>query len=162
MNINPVDGVLEVIALAVEEWKLQNTPEHIKEQVTDLLNQNREQVTLNLLGLEKGWGKWTVDHCNGRNGNSAAGDYLRKVQQEAIEEWFTSMCMPVLSSKTKASIQKSMQEDYEHMFKQQLRRKISEMAERDATALVEKLSVSNQAENYLKVVKLLHPQTNTD
>jgi hypothetical protein len=84
-QVNPVDSLLTSIACAVEEWKAKNTKEVIKTTVTELLDKESKQLTLKLLGFEDRWGKWEVDHCNGRGGESAAGDYLRIAQKTAIQ-----------------------------------------------------------------------------
>lgn len=160
--VNPVDGVLEAIALAVAQWKEKNTEETIKKKVVDLLNKNSEEITLKLLGFNNRYGKWELDHCNGRSGTSAAGDYLTTMQQTAIQEWLQTVTMPKLSNAMKNRLSKDMQHDYEHTLHKVVREAVLRQAEVDAQALISKLTVSNQAENYLKVVKLLHPQTNTD
>ena len=160
--VNPVDGVLEAIALAVAQWKEENTEETIKKKVIDLLNKNSEEITLKLLGFNNRHGQWALDHCNGRSGNSAAGDYLTTIQQTAIQEWMQTVTMPKLSNAMKDKLSKDMRHDYEHTLHKVIREAVFRQAEVDAQALISKLTVSNQAENYLKVVKLLHPQTNTD
>lgn len=160
--VNPVDGVLEAIATAVAQWKENNTEASIKKKVTDLLNKNSEELTMKLLGFNDRYNKWELDHCNGRSGNSAAGDYLRQVQQAAIQEWMKTATMPKLSDATVNRLKKEMQSDYEYQLLKSVRDAVSDQATADAKDIVAKLTVSNQAENYLKVVKLLHPQTNTD
>lgn len=160
--VNPVDGVLEAIATAVAQWKENNTEASIKKKVTDLLNKNSEELTMKLLGFNHHYAKWELDHCNGRSGNSAAGDYLRQVQQIAIQEWMKTLTMPKLPDAVAKRLKKEMQSDYEYHLLKDVRDAVSAQATADAKDIVAKLTVSNQAENYLKVVKLLHPQTNTD
>lgn len=160
--VNPVDGVLEAIATAVAQWKENNTEASIKKKVTDLLNRNSEELTMKLLGFNNRCDKWELDHCNGRSGNSAAGDHLRQVQQIAIQEWMKTITMPKLPDAVAKQLKKEMQSDYEYRLLKDVRDAVSAQATADAKDIVAKLTVSNQAENYLKVVKLLHPQTNTD
>lgn len=160
--LNPVDGLLAAIACAVEEWKGKNTAEAIKKTVTDLLNKESEQITLRLLGFNDRYGKWEVDHCNGRGGNSAAGDYLRTFQKTAIQEWFQSVAMPKITPALQKNLAKDLQKTYDEFLSRGVREEVIAQAGRDAKELVKQLTVSNQAENYLKVLTLLNPETKTD
>lgn len=158
--INPVDSVLPFIATAVEEWKDAHTEESIKRTVTDLLNKNKEQVVLKLLGFSSSWGKWEVDHCNGRNGNSAAGDFLRDVQQKAIEDWMTNLILPTLCKADINAINKSAQQDYMYELRKKVRELAISQANRDAQAIIQSIVQSNQIAARLKVMQLIDKPTN--
>lgn len=153
----PVDSILPHIAAAVAEWKATNTEEKIKETVISLLNKESKQLVLKLLGFNESWGKWEVDHCNGRGGQSAAGDYLTKVQQEAIQEWLKGAVMPTLDKATKASMQKSAQQEYTYNLNRLVREYAVSQAELDAKAVIKQLVASDQVGNYLKVMALIEP-----
>lgn len=153
----PVDSILPHIAAAVAEWKAEHTGEKIKETVINLLNKESKQIVLKLLGFSESWGKWEVDHYNGRGGQSAAGDYLTKVQQEAIQEWLKCAVMPTLDKATKASMQKSAQQEYTYNLNRLVREYAISQAEFDAKAVIQQLVASDQVGNYLKVMALIEP-----
>lgn len=153
----PVDSILPHIAAAVAEWKAEHTEEKIKETVINLLNKESKQIVLKLLGFSESWGKWEVDHCNGRGGQSAAGDYLTKVQQEAIQEWLKGAVMPTLNKATKASMQKSAQQEYTYNLNRLVHKYAVSQAELDAKAVIQQLVASDQVGNYLKVMALIEP-----
>ncbi len=111
--INPLDELLPVIAQAVADWQAIHTPDAIKKRVTKLLDESREEIVFKLLGFDKSWeGKWKLDHCNARSGESAAGDYLRNVQADAIKEWLSTIPLPTISPKMLADFKKQYQLEF--------------------------------------------------
>ncbi len=151
----PVDSILPHIAAAVAEWKAENTEESIKATVIGLLEKESKQIVLKLLGFNESWGKWEVDHCNGRGGQSAAGDFLTKVQQGAIEEWLKTTVMPTLDKKTRDSMLKSAQSEYTYNLTRLVREYAISQAESDAKAVIAQLVESDQVGNYLKAMALI-------
>lgn len=158
--INPVDSVLPFIASAVEEWKAAHTEESIKHTVTNLLEKNKEQMVLKLLGFNESWGKWELDHCNGRAGNSAAGEFLRAVQQTAIEDWMAKLILPTVSKTATAEIQKSANQSYRYELEKRVREMAVAQANKDAQAIIQSIVQSNQIEARLKVMQLIDKPTN--
>lgn len=154
--INPLDELLPFIASAIQEWKNQHTEESIKATVTDLLNKESKQLVLKLLGFSDHWGKWEVDYCNGRGGNSAAGDFLRKTQQEAIEAFLATVTMPALDKKLKGDLTKSISNDYQLALQRSLRERVHTKADQDAKDIIEELTGSKQIDNYLKIMQLIN------
>lgn len=67
----------------------------VGEIIRDLEVQKRE-VTMKLLGLDNRWGKWEVDHCNGRTSPiteylaSEGCDLIKAWVNEAVKEVFTT------------------------------------------------------------------------
>ena len=153
--INPVDSILPFIAAAVQEWKAENTEEKITRTITDLLNKESKRITLKLLGFEESCGTWRVDHCNGRSGNSAAGDFLRRVQQEAIQGWLTSVSMPDLDKKTQNALLRDAKAEYQSTLSQMVRELARAQAKQDAQSLIEELVESKLTDNYVKAMKLI-------
>ena len=154
--INPLDSLLPYIASAIQEWKQKNTEESIKDTVTGLLNKESKQMVLKLLGFTEHWGKWEVDSCNGRSGESAAGDFLRKSQQSAIEDFLKTVPMPVLTKREEAEILKSVKQDYVYQLQRSVRDLVQTKADDDAKELVAELVGSKQLDNYLKVMQLIN------
>ena len=157
-KFNPIDSLIPVIAAAVEDWKLNNSSEALKTTVKKKLDNECQAILLKLLGFDKSYNSsWVLDHCNGRSGNSAAGDFIKRVQQDAIEEWFRTVAMPTLSETEQLALQKSMQAHYEACLKQDLRARVASAAKHDLDTLVNKLVASNQIDNYLRVQELINP-----
>ena len=80
------------------------------EQVMDVvikdLNAAKREVTLKMLGLENRWGKWEVDHCNGRNSPISA--YLDEECKALVKEWVQSAVKEVLTKELKAKKKKEI------------------------------------------------------
>lgn len=153
--IKPLDEVLPFITQAVANWKTKNTEEVIEERVTKQLDESCTEITMKLLGFNESWGKWDLDHCNGRGGESAAGDYLRKVQQAAIQKWLETVQLPEIPPKLKAATVAEYTSEYQNALRQALYRLAMKQAEEDAQFLIGKLVTSDRLEDYLKTMKLL-------
>lgn len=111
MNPNIENTLQEIVFntnTAIEAWKEENTPEKIKENVFNKLNKNKEEILLKVMGFNKNWGRWELDHCNGRSGESYIGDYLRQVQQKALEEWARQIDLPKIDTKLTEILQKEI------------------------------------------------------
>ena len=155
--VNPVDEVVTHIHAALSDWKSKNTPETIKATVTKQLDKAADEVLYKLLGFDFRYSKWDVDHCNGRSGESAAGDYLRKHKQTAIEEWFKSAELPPMSAALKKALQKEASEYYKHALMERVRVHATTQASNDAAAIIAALVPSKTIDSYLQVLKLVYP-----
>lgn len=156
----PLDSILPVIAAAVAEWKVENNPERIRKTVIDALNAQSTSITRQLLGFEKGWdSEWRVDHCNGRAGNTAVGDYFRQVQSQAIKEWLETVKMPELTPTFKKKLASEMRNEYESYLRSTARDLAIQVAKKDAATLVDQICSSDRLENYLKTMALIEPTT---
>ena len=113
-----------------------------------------------LLGFNKsGWdGDWSLDHCNGRSGNSAAGDFLRNAQAEAIKKWLEGIPMPVMSPKMLATFKKQYQDEFNQRIKYQMHKLIQAEADKRAAELFKSISCSTQIDDFMKVMKLINPE----
>lgn len=77
---------------AVKEWYAENGGKNaIRDRVFQMLDETRDEIIVKLMGFDNKWfGRWELDHCNGRSGNSAAGDFLREVAGDATKEWLAN------------------------------------------------------------------------
>lgn len=155
--INPIDSLLVTIATAVESWKVAQDPEELKKTIFNKLDSKRDEVMLKLLGFNDSWGKWEVDHCNGRSGESSIGDFLKTTQQKAIKEWLETTFPLTISPKTLTSLQNRVQKEYEHYIEQGLRSAVRDKADKDLENLLRKVLESNQLANYIKAMQLINP-----
>ena len=158
MQVNPLDEALPIILEAVMEWKQEHTPEKLKAKVKRLLDQNAQTVTLKLLGFNDHWGEWALDHCNGRSGNSAAGDYLRKVQQEAIQEWMESISIPAITPDLKQKFKKEFQAEFNSQMNLAIWNAAQSHAEQRAADLITSITTSEHLDKYLQNMKLISPK----
>ena len=156
---NPFQVVLESIVLALNEWHALHTPEEIKRDLFARMDKAQQQILLKLLGFNNSWGNWELDHCNGRSGNSAAGDYLRKQQAENIKAWLDQVTRPKIPKKAI----ESLVADYQSNFDWEITRRLEEMAKQAATEYLDKvkaqLTETSAADQYNKVLEMLRPQT---
>lgn len=155
---NPAHIVMAIVAKTIAEWKEQNPPEKIKEQTTKLLNSNAEEIVFNLLGFKKDdWGRkaFQLDHCNGRSGESAAGDYIRKHQQEAINAWLAQAPMPTLTPALKKEITAEAQHRYRQNFKEQFYRLVEDQAKQEANKAFREISGLLALDKHNKTVQLI-------
>lgn len=157
-SINPLDQLLPAIATAVHQWKRDNTPEAITATVTRLLDKNSEEITKKLLGFTDTWGKWELDHCNGRGGDSAAGDFIRKTQQAAIEAWLSTVLMPKLTPALAKSLNKQAQCEYAERLRGMVKQRVYALADRDAEAIIAGLVESTGIDKFIQTTKLLNQE----
>lgn len=115
---------------------------------------------LSCLALIKiaGGGRWSLDHCNGRSGESAAGDYLRQVQADAIKEWLANIPMPSMSTKMLNDLKKQYQAEFNNRVQYQMRHLIEQEANKRAEQLFKNLTQSNQVNDFIKVMQLISPK----
>ena len=156
LPINPVDELLPAIAAAVSEWKIKNTADTIKHSVTKMLNKSSEEVVMKLLGFNNRWDSgYELDHCNGRSGNSAAGDFIRSANELAVKEWLAQVAMPTLDTKTKNRLLKAANHEYEDHLLRQVREAVRKRADADATLIINEISNSTHVDKYIKTMKLI-------
>lgn len=107
------------------------------------LKARQSDVIWKLLGLDDRWGKWEVDHCNGRN--SRITEYLSQASKARIEEWLNQAIAETLNS-TPAPITKALRDEVRRRYQSTLNRTLLEAAEQAGRAHAEKLMEQLQAE----------------
>jgi hypothetical protein len=127
-----IKRVVKSAGKAAEEWV--KSKEDIAGEIKSLLDSKLEEVTMKLLGFNNRYGEWEIDHCNGRFGDSAAGDWLRDKAGDAVNAWLTKQAgnLPELP---KTAI-KSLRENYLSVLENQLRVKLTEKAKADSDAIL--------------------------
>lgn len=155
---NPAHIVLEIVQQTIAEWKEKNPPEQIKKKTEKLLNNNSEEIVFKLLGFEKDdWGrkKFRIDHCNGRSGESAAGDYIRKHQMETIQAWLAQAPMPTLTPELKKEITSEAQYRYRQKFKEAFYSLVEAQANKEAEKAFEEISALLALDKHDKTIALI-------
>lgn len=134
-----LDKVYIWVNQAVQEWLKKNDEKKIKRDVEIRLDKHRNEIIHKLLGFNDRWGQWEVDHCNGRAGNSAAGDFLRRHAQDKIEAWFKSQIdFPALPEKAIIDAQA----EYMRELKNQLFVNVKHKAKIDAQKIIDDIVIS--------------------
>ena len=159
-ELNPINDLLDTVLKAINEWKSKNTEEVLTQRVHDLLDKNAKEVVLKLLGFNESWGKWEVDHCNGRAGESAVGDYLKMVKQSAINSWLAKAELPKMDKTISTAMRKELKHDYDRFLKQYLYEYARDQAIETAQEIIKSVFSTTKADAVLKVAKLL--QVNKD
>ena len=157
-EINPVDHLIGDIANAANNW-MEEQRKSLPAEITKRLNKSRDEILMKILGFDKdSWnGQWKLDHCNGRSGNSAAGEYLAKVQAEAVKNWLDQVAMPVMTPALKKDLEKGLQQQYEMCAHDAINSIAKRQAEQDINALVSEIVQSKQIDNFLKLRTLITP-----
>ena len=156
-NTHPLDDLLPVIAEAVERWRQANPPDLVTKQIHKLLDKHQHKVVLKLLGFDTSYSGWTLDHCNGRAGESAAGDYLRNTARDAITDWFEQTFPVQVPDDVLQRLQENMQKEYVAQVRYIMQQKIRDRAQKDVQILLDKLAAPTQLENYLQLLKIINP-----
>lgn len=163
-----LQSLVPIINGAIHEWLEKQNPEAIRKKVFDTLEAAKDEVAPKLMGFDKGsFGRgWEIDHCNGRAGESSMGDYMRKHQQEGIQQFIDQLNLTSLRPFTEAEI-KGLRREYRDRVISETRQLVYDRAEKDANHLVNQLSVDDLVSAIQKTQQLLNtgyeiPVTNTN
>lgn len=152
-----LDSVLPIINEAVANWKLKNDREKLTRDTTMLLDKNSKEIVMKLLGFNITYGnKWELDHCNGRSGNSSAGDYLKEQQSEIIKEWLQKVPMPVMTPAELKKLSADAKHDYKYAFEKAIRVLVTEAAQKDAADVMRSLTECKDVAAYLHAMRLIN------
>ena len=157
---NLVEISAENIQAAYMKWLAKNTPETIQKNCLNILDKSKDDILRALLGFDKdSWGRqeWKLDHCNGRAGESAAGDYLRRHQQATIDQWLSQVDMPKMTSSMKESMEKEALDMFVRTFRRTLEAKVAKYAEDQASTFFNTIieSQKTQVNAQMKALELL-------
>lgn len=156
---HPLDALLPLVYQYMNEWHQQKSPDVLRRNIHAALDKSSREVLLKLMGFNNGWGgAWEIDHCNGRSGNSIAGEFLKKTQKEALEAWLKAVTLPTLTPKQEADILESMTKEYLSNFRSQIRKVAREKAQQDVQALVERITPAQTIDSFGQLLELLQPK----
>tara|TARA_B100001559_G_scaffold166459_1_gene139498 strand:- start:7678 stop:8169 length:492 start_codon:yes stop_codon:yes gene_type:complete len=155
METNPIDSMLPIIVEAVQSWRGKNMASSLTQQVHSTLDKEAKQIVLKLLGFDTNYSSYMLDHCNGRSGNSTAGDYIAGVQKEAVRNWLASVPMPELTDEERTTLSASMRQEYISKFRREVLQQANNKAIADAKELVNKISESLTIDSYVKLRDLI-------
>lgn len=147
---------MQAVIQAALEWKQKNTKEKLREKTFRLLDQNSDEIVLKLLGFNNSWsGKFELDHCNGRSGESAAGQYLRAVQSEAIMEWLKTVKLPDISASAKKSLIEEAKSRFRHKASDELRAKVDQFIEIEVQKMLKEVVSTDAVAGFQKLMNII-------
>ena len=110
-------------------------------KVIEDLDKQRSAVVWQLLGLDDQWGKWEVDHCNGRD--SKITQYLAAEADAAVREWVNGAVMDALKvegdkirAKARGAIRQEVSRRLERLMREEISRQVESRVKTTVTELV--------------------------
>lgn len=157
MSDNMNTELVLLIDTTIDKWLAVNTPEVIAKSVNSKLDKHKEEITLKLLGFDKSYGdrNWKLDHCNGRSGNSTAGEYLKATQSAIVKQWLENVPLPELSPTQLNRLSIEFNDVYLRALKKELFRVAEDKAKEDSQKLLDEIISTDSIENYLKTKELI-------
>ena len=154
---SPVDVLLAEIVIAMHQWSEKQT-QTIGAAVHARLDQHRDEVLRKLMGFSTSHnGRWEIDHCNGRNGESAISTFLKESQEAAIKEWLSQIKLPEMTPKFKARIEKNLRDTYEREIQSKTYSMAVARAQKDLDSLLGNVLKPTLVDKYLQLQKLVDP-----
>lgn len=161
-EVNPVDQIIAEMATAMHQWQ-QDRLKDIKQQVYLRLDAHRDEVLRKLMGFNRSHdGRWEIDHCNGRGGESAISDWLKTSQKAAIDEWLKATELPQMTAKFKADTEKSLRSSYEGEIRTLSYSMGRAKAQKDMKDLMDKVFTTTLVDRHLQMQDLLTPKPTTE
>ena len=126
--------------------------EAVTKEVIQDLNASKREVTLKLLGMDNRWGKWEVDHCNGRK--SPIGDIVNAECSAMVTQWVNDTIKEVLTDemrlKTKVAIKKAFIAEITDRQSYHSRKMVSDRVEDIVTRMVDAIKYEIEVELGIK------------
>lgn len=130
-----IDDVYRMVTEVIQKWIKQKCLAHadFEKYIIRLLDRNMEEIICKLLGFNIRYGEtWKLDHCNGRAGESAAGQYLRSKAQSVINKWLDAQVGNVEEIVFDEQTVESLKSEIRGMFKSEVRKRIEYIVQQRA------------------------------
>lgn len=117
-----------------------------------LVEDKKSELLGKYLGFDNRWGRWEVDHCNGRGGESAAGSFLKQELKRHSEDILKHLAgeLPPLP----AEAIKALRKEFSHELLAETKRLVQQAARDKARELVKNLVNDVIEKSDIKVAKL--------
>lgn len=115
------------------EWVRENSPQ-MENIVRRKLDMRVEEVIVKAIGFDKSYGQWSVDHCNGRAGESMVGDWLRANASGVVNQWLSDQIVDLPRLPARAVT--ALENEYLSMLKAQVRSFLQNEARERAKVLM--------------------------
>lgn len=118
--------------------KLAKFGANLEEKIENMLDRRLQELVGKYLGFDNKWGRWELDHCNGRSGESAAGDFLRSKVQEGTKKWLEKQAgnLPDLPKSAIADLKK----EYLYILKREIEQNLNRIAEGKGEELAKEIA----------------------
>jgi hypothetical protein len=122
-------------------------PDSLTKHVHATLDKERDVIIAKLLGFEHDkWSSrkpidWEVDHCNGRAGESSAGQFLNEKGKEAVKAWLESL-IPNLPPPSK-QLEEAALKEYNETFRRHIMEAVRARAHENASSYIKALALTN-------------------
>jgi len=90
-SLNPLERTADAVFQAVNEWEVENDPEHLKAKIKSELDKQAFSIAMQLLGFSDKWGKWEI----ASHSDSPIKKFVEEVAEKAAQEFLAQM--PVLT-----------------------------------------------------------------
>ena len=172
---NSIFEYIQAIEQSIDQWVEDNSPQKIKKEVHEELTKHQREVMLKLLGFDKRSytsksNAYTIDHCNGRNGNSVIGDYIQSAVKPAVEEFvskFPLTITPSLEEKLRKEVEKEFETTLVYQvkkhFRDNLEKRIKEIQQNYLDATLAQYGIEkgkDPLEAYNNLMKLIGAKDN--
>jgi len=126
----------------VLQTAINNTSSKLQKSVETKLN----DLVYKLIGFSDSWGKWEIDHCNGRM-SDVASFISTKVRNQIVEE--LDKGINFISDKDKVELQIAMRKEFLSLYKDSLKRTMQREAQQLADKHADEI-IKEMVENQLK------------
>ena len=140
-NVHTYKDLIQIAKDAIDEWIRVNVLEEdaFKQRIKRELDKNQAQILMKLLGFNTNYGNtWELDHCNGRAGQSAAGDFIKSKMGEEVNKWLAEQTgkLPELPQDAITSLHKQYLEEVHYKLRDHIRHAAEEKANELAKLII--------------------------
>ena len=105
INLSKMEEFLSKIEEEVQKQFNSLSPQAITDSIIKDFRAQRATVIYKLMGFEKSYGReWSVDHCNGRAGNSPIGDWIKDQFEVDVKPVIKEMIAEILNEDFKKDV----------------------------------------------------------
>jgi len=136
--------IIQIAKNAIDEWIRTNVleEESFKRRIKVELDKNQAQILMKLLGFNTDYGrKWELDHCNGRAGQSAAGEFIKSRMGEEVNQWLVAQTgkLPDLPQDAIESLHKYYLQELRCILRDKVKHMAADKAEQIAKLIVKEI-----------------------
>lgn len=123
---------------AMAEWIAENaaSEEQVRGRVRELMERHADDIVAKVAGFDNSWGRWEVDHCNGRM--SQVTRFVSEAARAEFQSWLKEQAggsLPALS----AAQRKALRSDFVRERNDYARTALRELAQRAGAEIAESM-----------------------
>lgn len=118
-------------------------PEKFVEGILVEVEKDRREILMKMLGMDDHWGRWEIDHCNGRTEKSMLGQYIYQNTAPLFQEWMEKTIRPLIEEeklKLTASMKDAIRKEVKEIMTRQVQHGLYEIAAREANEIVAEIA----------------------